>query len=356
MAGCNEDKYMNLRGRVVDRFSNKPLAGVTVEVGNRLIETNVNGCFLLKNIPVVEDVAVEDRMVKVAAPGYRVYAKPLLLEEGDKMIEIRLKDKREAKFFFVSDKEESRSIYLGDIYGKEEVKLTDDKGNDWAPCWSNKRNELLFLSDRDGNSNIYVMDIKDKKIRQVTFTTTEKESPVWMSGDKILFASNRDGDYDIYQMDLAGNYLKRLTNNDYYDGQIAYSLQCDEIAYISKTTGQSKLHIMKGDGRYKVVLNSDFGEDAAPSWTDDGERILFINYGSGQSHIYELNPNGSGLNEILGRAKKIYNYSFWHQEGSLLLYSIKKDSKCIRLFINGGEDRKVLVGDDINYSDVEWKN
>ena len=101
LVGCNEDKYMNLRGRVVDRFSNEPLAGVTVEVGDRLLETNINGSFIIKNIPVVNDVAVEDRMLKVAAAGYRVYATPLLLEEGDKMIEIKLESKAEAKFFML---------------------------------------------------------------------------------------------------------------------------------------------------------------------------------------------------------------------------------------------------------------
>ncbi|WP_176714187.1 PD40 domain-containing protein [Orenia metallireducens] len=354
-----ERNYMNLSGQVIDRFKGESLAGVTVEIGNQLVETDANGYFTIKKIPVIENPTIEDRLVKVSSPGYMVWTKVINLEGKDKLFneEIALESKREAKFFFVSDKEKSKSIYVTDIYAKNVVKLTDDKGDDWAPNWSADGEQLLFLSNRDGNTNIYVMNADGSNLRQVTFTTTDKESPVWLDKNTILFASNRDGDFDIYKSDLTGTYLQRLTDNNYYDSQIAYSSKYQSIAYISATTGERKLHVMQEDGTAKMLLNSGFGTDSQPAWSGDEEEIIFNNYSSGKSIIYQIAPNGSNLKDIMKVNGRVYNYALWDREEQLILYvSDGIEGREINLFTRKEEKREIISKKKVNYNEPEWQD
>ncbi len=355
VVGCGQ-QYMNLRGQVVDRFTGKPLAGVEVEVRDRVVETNANGYFSVKDVPVVDDVPVEERMIKVGTPGYKTYAQPVTLEPGDKEVTIKLENKRETKFFFVSNQDETKSIYLGDIYSDQQTKLTDDQGNDWAPAWSAEREEVLFLSDRGGATNLYRMKPDGSDLTQVTQTSADKQSPIWMGIDRIIFASNREGDYDLYLTNLNGSRLERLTDNDYYDGQPAYSADRQELAYISKTTGQEKLHLMKVDSNQSLLLNRGDEQDKVPAWTYEGKQILFVIGSNEQSSFYRINPNGSGLEELAKLKEQVVDYALWDKEDRLILYEMKGDkSKNLKLLTSKGEAREVISDKKIDYTEPEWK-
>ncbi|MGM0370650.1 MAG: biopolymer transporter Tol [Bacillota bacterium] len=356
MTACGDQEFMTLRGQVIDRFSGKPLAGVDVEVGNRIVQTDEQGNFLVEDIPVVDDIPVKDRMLKVASAGYRTYANPLTLEEGDKLLDIKLESKLEVKFFFVKD-DDGQDIYQTDVYGEQINNLTDNQANDWAPNWSAKEERLLFLSDRDGPTNIYAMDADGSNLEQITSTKTNKESPVWLGEDQVLFASDRDGDFDIYLMDLSKGYLKRLTNNEYYDGQLSYSANREEIAYISETTGNPKLHLMNTEGDSKVKLNQGYGSDSNPQWIDDQIRISFNNIDGDSSKIKQINPNGSGLKKIKEINKEITDFAVYDKTTRLILYVVQEDSNSkLKLSTEQNQERAILSGEDIEYSDLEWKN
>ena len=356
MTACNDQEFMTLRGQVMDRFSGQPLAGIDIEVANKVVHTNNQGYFIIEDIPVVDDLPQKDRMLKVSAAGYKTYAQVLNLETGDKLLDIKLESKRETKFFFVKD-DGQQDIYKTDIYLSEKKNLTNNQANDWAPNWSVEKQKLLFLSDRDGEQNIYTMDADGKNLKQITSTRTKKESPVWVSADKILFTSDRDGDFDIYLMNLSGGYLKRLTDNDYYDGQLAYSANRDEIAYISKTTGQDKLHLMKISGKQKVKLNQSYGVDASPNWDKEQLQILFSSLEAGKSGIYQINPNGSGLKRIISSKKEIVDFSFYEADNKLILYSTKDKSDIkLKLITEENQERTILTGEGISYYNPEWKN
>ncbi|WP_027338825.1 DUF5050 domain-containing protein [Halonatronum saccharophilum] len=357
LTGCRGEEFMTLRGRVIDDITGEGLAGVGVEIGDIDLKTNSSGGFILEDIPVVEDIPLKERLIKVGVPGYRTFVEELILEEGDKNIDIRLRPSRVRNFFFVSDKDGSKSIYLGDIYGGERTKLTDSNSNDWSPAWSEKRGEILFLSDRDGNSNIYTMKEDGSNLRQITSNKGDKESPIWLSDDKIAFVANFEGEFHIYSMNLNGDNLLRLTNNNHYDGQIDYSDIRGSIVYISQTTGEDKVHLMDKSGRGKILLSQSFGNDSDPSWSKDGGEFVFVTSTSESSGIYKMNYNGSGLRNLLESKDESYQYPVWNAELNTLIYVSKKDgTKDINLLTPKGEIRGILVDEDINYSKPIWKD
>jgi hypothetical protein len=89
--------------------------------------------------------------------------------------------------------------------------LTDGTANNFHPRWS-PDNQIAFVSDRDGNSEIYVMDLGGDVETRLTNDPGADRYPEWSpDGQKIAFVSNRDGNDEIYVMNSDGSSPTRLT-------------------------------------------------------------------------------------------------------------------------------------------------
>ena len=108
-------------------------------------------------------------------------------------------------------------IYVMDVDGQNEQRLTDNRNNDWQPVWSSDGNRIAFEADRKGdfvNWDIYVMDADGGNQQKLTNHRGWDSSPSWSpDGKRIAFNSERDGNYEIYVMDADGGNLQNLTNN-----------------------------------------------------------------------------------------------------------------------------------------------
>ena len=81
---------------------------------------------------------------------------------------------------------------------------------------------ILFSSDRDGNREIYIMDMDGSNQTRLTNNPSRDHKPNWSpDGSKIVFNSNRDGKYEIYIMDRNGSNLKQLTDNPIGNSQFS---------------------------------------------------------------------------------------------------------------------------------------
>lgn len=70
-------------GRVIEEFSNKPLAGAMVVVGSKAVQTDVNG-----NFSLTADCGFQN--VKVMLKDHETYtAKPLIMNFG--VLQVKLK-------------------------------------------------------------------------------------------------------------------------------------------------------------------------------------------------------------------------------------------------------------------------
>ena len=61
-----------------------------------------------------------------------------------------------------------------------------------------EKSQIVFVSDRDGNWELYVMDVDGQNQRRLTNDTADDFSPAWSpDGRKIAFTSGRDGNDEI---------------------------------------------------------------------------------------------------------------------------------------------------------------
>ena len=68
-----------------------------------------------------------------------------------------------------------------DADGKNEHRLTENRGNDWYPSWSPDGKRIVFSSDRDGASDIYVMGANGGNQQNLTNNRHDDINAAWLN-------------------------------------------------------------------------------------------------------------------------------------------------------------------------------
>ena len=186
--------------------------------------------------------------------------------------------------------------------GTDRIDLTADPAIDEGfPAFSPEGIEVVYTSRRDGNNEIYIMDSSGASPQRLTNDPSDNFAPVWSpDGTQIAFLSDRDnatGIYSIYLMKVNGSDVKRLTNDNGNDNDNdytpAWSPDGKQIVFRSVQNGQSDIYIIGADGSGLVNLTNNPAEDWSPSWSPDGKWIAFQSNRDGNWEIYRMKADGT---------------------------------------------------------------
>jgi Tol biopolymer transport system component len=143
------------------------------------------------------------------------------------------------------------------------------------------------------------------------------------SPPSLVFASSRSNETAIYSIDADGTGLQRLTRtpNPAFESQPTYSPDGSRIAYVC---GNFELCVMNADGSGAGRLTTSRWPDSwdyvsHPSWSPDGMKIAFAISSDGNSRIYVINADGSGLRELAGTGGNDENPA-WSPNGTTIAF------------------------------------
>ncbi|HYE86876.1 MAG TPA: hypothetical protein VEA16_11010, partial [Vicinamibacterales bacterium] len=92
------------------------------------------------------------------------------------------------------------------------------------------------------------------------------------------------------------------------------------IVYQSNRSGNSEIYVMNADGTGVLRLTDHQAVDENPAWSPDGRRIAFRSYRDGNAEIYTMAPDGSGLRNLTNHpADDIHPY--WSPDGSRIVFN-----------------------------------
>ncbi len=169
-------------------------------------------------------------------------------------------------------------IYVMDADGRNQQNLTNHLGDDRFPSWSPDGKRIVFSSRRDGHFRgnfgityeIYVMDVGGGNQQRLTENRQYDWHPSWSpDGKRIAFSSDRKGDFEnfeIYVMDVDGGNQQRLTENRVYDWRPAWSPDAKRITFASERDGNYEIYVMDADGNNQRNLTNNPNYDALPAW------------------------------------------------------------------------------------------
>ena len=290
----------------------------------------------------------------------------------------------QAQIAFSSNRDGNWEIYMMDIDGKNQRRLTNNRHDDWEPSWSPDGKRIAFMSDRDGHvdvrgwptGEIYVMDADGGNQQNLTNNPGRDSSPSWSpEGKRIAFSSNRDarkGDFifEIYVMDADGGNPQNLTNNLKDDQYPSWSPDGKRIVFSARRDGHfenkfsitDEIYVMDADGGNQQRLTENRKNDWHPVWSPDGKRIVFSSYRTEHFRgefgityeIYVMDANGQNQQNLTNNRGNDGSPS-WSPDGKRIAFSSYRDGhfQSAEIYVmdaDGGNQRILTNNGHADYS------
>lgn len=213
----------------------------------------------------------------------------------------------ERLLFSASILDEQSNIYAINPSGSNLTALTTDPlVEDTTPNWSSDGKQIAFASNRNGNMDIFVADDNGVQPDPLVMTPGRDIHPAWSPDDAwIGFETNRDGNWEIYMVRNDGTGLTNLTNHPSNDGNIAWAPNGSEIAFVSDRDSNPSaaavnldIYLMNTDGSNLRRLTNHPGKDVFPSWSPDGQYLVFRSDRNGNNEIYRISRHGTELRRL----------------------------------------------------------
>lgn len=177
---------------------------------------------------------------------------------------------------------------------------------DQAPAWRPDGQKIAFHSNRNGSEDIYIMDADGRNVQRLTFGDGINMHPAWSPDGKwIAYQSLQGRDYEIYllnvQQALRGEPPIRLTDNTGGDKHPAFSPDGTRIVFAyngSSVFNTFQLYTMRRDGteREALYVTEDDTNAQHPEYSPDGEYVIFDSFRENTTNsVFKIRANGRGL-------------------------------------------------------------
>jgi Tol biopolymer transport system component len=168
----------------------------------------------------------------------------------------------------------------------------------WMP---DSRHMVLSFSTGGAQSALWFADPQRESLRKLTASTAAEESPsLAPDGHRLVFTSVTD-DFDLIEMPLDGSAPRTLlaTSRNMYSP--SWSRDGDQLLYATDRTGASEIwvHNAKASIDRPLVTARDFPPGtttglAHPVFSPDGSRFAFVRYSTDQPATIWVEPTVGG--------------------------------------------------------------
>jgi Tol biopolymer transport system component len=208
--------------------------------------------------------------------------------------------------------------------------------------------QLAFASERTGGRpQIFLMDLDGSNVRQLTSLNDGACQPAWSpDGQRVLFVSPCAGKRDsypgsaLYIMNADGTNPQPLGATIQLVGG-AYDADWSAISGIAVTgleNNQPRVYVAKDSDTRAVRISESLSTDSHPSWSPDGERLVFFNRSrAGTPTLYWMFKDGtfSGTRPDQVTQNQVVAAPAWSPGGDLIAYVVNSQIMVIRWDAHG---------------------
>jgi len=195
-------------------------------------------------------------------------------------------------------------VYVTDLGGGHERRLTTHPAVDPAPAASPDRRTIAFAAEREGLMQLYLMDADGSDQHPLLKSGSFDYWPSWApDGTRVLF-QRRDaaGQFDLWSVGADGTDQRRLTSLPRNEIGGSYAPDGSTVVFSGNNSASRDVWVVPGAGGAPRVLTADaciggtdpcvLASDVQPSWTPDGD-IVFVSDRSGGNAIWTMRADGS---------------------------------------------------------------
>ena len=165
-------------------------------------------------------------------------------------------------------------VWLMDRSGFNPRRLTTEPSRDVGPAWSPDGSSIVFMSDRDNPQfDIYTMNADGSSVRRLTHGQTNWFPQYSPDGTRLALHIGRD----VHVLTLATQQLARLTTDPANGMYPSWSADGQRIIFMSWRNGVTQLFSMAADGsEQKMLAAAPAGSAIDPRMSPDGTRVVFV--------------------------------------------------------------------------------
>jgi len=232
----------------------------------------------------------------------------------------------DSKILFVSEsgkaKDREKKIAMMDFDGSNLEYITNGSNLVLTPIFSKaNKNEIIYLEYKDKKPHIFKLNLTNKKltlignIAEMTFAPSFNPTGL----NEIVFSGTDNGYSNIYKINFDEGNIEQLTFDKAIATSPSWSPDGEKIVFVSDKTGVRKLYIMDKNGDNIQLISKGRGVYDKPSWSPDGRLISFVKLEKGEFSIGLMTPTGESERDIMNAY--LVEGIKWSPNGRYLIYS-----------------------------------
>jgi TolB protein len=240
----------------------------------------------------------------------------------------------------------------------QERLTTDDRANHFYPSLSPDGKSIVFSSSQTGAHEIYEMDL-DGNQTQLTTIGGVYAPEISPEGLSIVFIRTGSSYSSIWMMDRNGNNPREIYRGNSVDVQDpTWSPNGEKILFAMGIGENKQLYTTNANGTGLKIVNENFTTRGRSDWSWDGNLIAGYSGGSWQRKIYLMNSDGSNLIELYSSGN-VQAPSFSPDDNWVVftgyIDNMRNDNGCeIYILRTNGEDLNRLTSNDFCDWQPRW--
>lgn len=209
--------------------------------------------------------------------------------------------------------------------------------------------QIAFTASAEGRRDIWLINADGSGEFNLTVELDNvfAEAPVWSYDGQTIAYDGLIGvneTRDILTVNLQGEVQEtQLTFGDGYDCYPSYSPDGELIVYMSERNENRDLYIMDVEGNEVSRLTESLAQDYEPAWSPDGDTITFVSRRTGDSEIFLMNADGSEQVALTDSPKLDWRPA-WSPDGEWITFeSWRNDNADVFIMRKDGSDLQQLT-------------
>jgi TolB protein len=211
------------------------------------------------------------------------------------------------RVLFVSDvlstpNKTRKELYIMDFDGEGVERLTDHNSIVISPAFSPDNKSVLYsvitMKNKIQNVDLFIMDLATKKNKVISSKPGINSGAIFSnSGDSIYLTLSYSGDSEIYEMRLSSGDLRKVTNHFADDVDPSISSDGQLMGFLSTRPGPAMIYTLDPRGQEKDVKRISFvGKfNATPRFNPQGTEMAFVSWVDNRFDVYRISRDGTQL-------------------------------------------------------------
>ena len=142
------------------------------------------------------------------------------------------------------------------------------------PKFNQVRNSVFLLIHNPGY--LVEFDLQSRDTKKVIAINSEATDYIFSpDGLAVVYTEKVDSVLQLIKIDLTNGIESNLSNNRFNNFEPSYSKDGEKIVYVCDKDGSNSIAVMNNNGRDQKILTNDFGEDRYPNISPDNMQIVF---------------------------------------------------------------------------------